>query len=380
MLDSPMHSIEWYRAVGCWVVLLAAQTGCNRATSLFGAPPAASVSPVATALSSSAAPSTVAVASVAEANPRPELLPEAHPASEDEEQRLQAMAGSRRAVPLPLMVMPLGANSAGTSVRGKALLPPDEFDDAPPTAPLGSAPLLIGRDLQQEPVRPQVAKSYPQNVADRPVPRLGSQPWMISDEWESRHNSQLKAANREQAMVVFLGDSITDAWRMSPSYKQHFSAYAPLNLGISGEYTQNLLWRIEHGALDGLSPKAVVIMIGVNNLGGGFTPQQTAKGVRAVLSAVQGRLPGVPILLLSILPAGESPDATLRKKITEANELIAKMQFPGVAVVDIGSVLLEPDGTIAKSVLRDFLHPTEAGYVRLGDALAPRLQQIVQQG
>ncbi len=376
MLDSPMHSIECYRAVGYWVVLLAAQAGCDRATSLFGARPAASVSRVAAALSPSVAPSTFAIAKEAEANPHPEPPR----ASEDEAQRAQAMAGSMRAVPLPLMVMPLGANSAGPSVRGKPLLPPDDLDDVSPVAPLGPASLPIGRNLQQEPDQPQVLKSYPQNVADRPVPRLGSQPWIISDEWESRHNGQLKAANREQAKVVFLGDSITDAWRMSPSYKEHFSAYAPLNLGISGEYTQNLLWRIDHGALDGLSPKAVVIMIGVNNLGGGFSAQQTANGVRAVLAAVQGKLPGVPILLLSILPAGESPDATLRKKVIETNELIAKMQVPGVTVVDIGSILLEPDGTISKSILRDFLHPTEAGYVRLGDALAPHLQQIVQQG
>ena len=376
MLDSLMHSIECYRAVGCWVVLLAAQTGCHRARSLLGAPPTASVSQVAAPSSPSAAPSTLAIARGAAANPHPEP----QPASEDEAQRSQAMAGSMRAVPLPLMVMPLGANSAGPSVRGKPLLPPDELDEASPVAPLGAAPLPIGRDLQQEPVRPQVAKPYPQNVADRPVPRLGSQPWMISDEWESRHNDQLKAANREQAKVVFLGDSITDGWRMSPSYKEHFSRYAPLNLGISGEYTQNLLWRIEHGALDGLSPKAVVVMIGVNNLGGGFTAEQTTRGVRAVLAAVQGKLPGVPILLLSILPAGESPDAKLRKKIIEADELIAKMQVSGVTVVDIGSILLEPDGTISKSILRDFLHPTEAGYARLGDALAPRLQEIVQQG
>lgn len=376
MLISPMPSIERYRAMVCWVVLLAAQTGCDRATSLFSARPAASATQVATASSPSAAPSPLAIAKGAEANPHSEP----QPASEDEARPSQAMVGSMRAVPLPLMVMPLGTNSAGPSVRGKPLLPPGELGDTSPVAPLGPAPLPIGRDVQQDTVRPPVPKAYPQNVADRPVPRLGSQPWMISDEWETRHNDQLKAVNREQAKVVFLGDSITDAWRMSPSYKKHFSVYAPLNLGISGDYTQNLLWRIEHGALDGLSPKAVVVMIGVNNLGGGFSAEQTVKGVRAVLAAVQGKLPGAPILLLSILPAGESPDATLRKKIIEADELIAQMQVPGVTVVDIGSVLLEPDGTISKSILRDFLHPTEAGYVRLGEALAPRLQQIVQQG
>jgi len=374
MPDSRMHSIERGWKLGCWVVLLAAQPGCNRATSHSGAPTAASLAPGASGLPPSAASSTLAVAKEAEADPH--STPQ--PASAVEAPPQHAIAGNTRAVPLPLMVMPLGANSATPSVRGKALLPPDEFDDASPVAPLGPAPMPIVRDVLQEPLRPPVPKAYAQNVADRPVPRLGSQPWMISDEWESRHNGHLKAANREQAKVVFLGDSITDGWRMSPSYKQHFSGYAPLNLGISGEYTQNLLWRIEHGTLDGLSPKAVVVLIGVNNLAGGFSALQTAKGVRAVLAAVQGKLQGVPILLLAILPAGESPDATLRKKIVEANELIAKMQVPGVTVVDVGTVLLEPDGTISKSILRDFLHPTEAGYVRLGDALAPRLQQIVQ--
>jgi lysophospholipase L1-like esterase len=278
------------------------------------------------------------------------------------------------------MVMPLGANSVSPSVQGRALLPPDEFDDKSPVAPLGPAAALpMARELlQPDSIRPPITKAYPQNVADKPVPRLSSDPSMISEEWESRHNDQLKAPNRAQAKVVFLGDSITDAWRMSPSYKEHFSVYSPLNLGISGDFTQNLLWRIEHGALDGLSPKAVVVMIGVNNLGGGFTAEQTVKGVWTVLAAVQGKLPGVPILLLAILPAGESPDAKLRKKIVEADEIIARTQVPGVTVVDIGSVLLEQDGTISRSILVDFLHPTEAGYVRLGDALAPRLKEIVQ--
>jgi hypothetical protein len=75
---------------------------------------------------------------------------------------------------------------------------------------------------------------------------------------------------------------------MSPSYKEHVSGYASLNLGISGEYTPNLLWRIEHGTLDGLSPKAVVVMFGVNNLGGGFTAQQTANGASASLCRLIG--------------------------------------------------------------------------------------------
>jgi len=259
------------------------------------------------------------------------------------------------------------------------MLPPDEFDDSSPVAPLGPAPLPNGRAIESIPQRPVEAKVYPQNVADKPIPRLGKEPWMISDAWETRHNGQMKSPGREQAKVIFLGDSITDAWRMSPSYKEHFARYSPLNLGISGDYTQNLIWRIEHGTLDGLAPKAIVLMIGVNNLGGGFSADQTASGVRAVLASIRKKLPDVPVLVLSILPASEKPEAALRKKIIETNQLIAKMGGSGVVVHDIGQVLLEPDGTITKATLRDFLHPTESGYARLGDALDPLLAQIVEQ-
>ena len=201
---------------------------------------------------------------------------------------------------------------------------------------------------------------------------------MISEKWEERHEQQLKAFKRTEAKVVFLGDSITDAWRRSASYREHFGKYSPLNLGISGDHTQNLLWRIGHGALDGLTPKAVVVMIGVNNLGGGFTPKQTASGVRAVIATVRERLPSTPVLLLAILPARENPEDSLRKKIIETNALIASIASPGVAVHDIGSVLLEPDGTITKAILRDFLHPTEAGYARLSEAVARLLDNTIQ--
>jgi type IV/VI secretion system ImpK/VasF family protein len=224
---------------------------------------------------------------------------------------------------------------------------------------------------------PSPRRAYPQNVADKPVPRLGEQPWMISEEWRAHHERLLKAPGRAQAKVVFLGDSITEGWRAAPAYRDRFGKYSPLNLGIAGDYTQNVLWRIDQGTLDGLQPGAIVLLVGVNNLGGGFTPEQTVGGVRAILAAIRARLPSTPVLLLAILPAGQRPTDSLRQKITDANRLLANLAEPRVSFHDLGSVLLEPDGTISKTILRDFLHPTATGYERLSEAVAPLLDKLV---
>ncbi|MBN1610141.1 MAG: DotU/TssL family secretion system protein [Polyangiaceae bacterium] len=252
---------------------------------------------------------------------------------------------------------------------GKSTRPPADVGPSSQRAALvGSAP-------------PGSLKSYPQNVANRPVPRIGNEPWLISEPWRAQHERQLAAPNRSRAKLVFLGDSITAGWVSVSAYRDHFRKYSPLNLGIAGDHTQNLLWRIEQGTLDSLHPELVVILIGVNNLGGGFTPEQTAGGVGAVVRAVRKRLADTPVLLLAILPAGHSPTDRLRQKVVDTNRLIKSLAEPGrVTFADIGSVLLEPDRTITKATLRDYLHPTADGYERLSTALEPIVQRLMGGG
>jgi beta-glucosidase len=138
-----------------------------------------------------------------------------------------------------------------------------------------------------------------------------------------------------------------------------------------------VLWRIEHGALDGTNPEVLVLMIGVNNLAGGFSPQDTVAGVRAILTAVRTHLPNTRLLLLGILPARQNPDNPLRLRISEANRLLATLAASAhVSFHDVGAVLLEPDGTISKATLRDFVHPTSAGYARLSEAVAPLIDAL----
>ncbi len=260
----------------------------------------------------------------------------------------------------------VGDHVAEASVaRAPLPTPTPTVDDlaAPAAAAEGPAPALA--------IAP---RAYRQDTADRPVPRIGARPDQISEEWLAQHQRQLQIGHRSTAKVIFLGDSITEGWGAAPAYREYFGKYSPLNLGIAGDLTQNVLWRIQEGALDGTKPQAVVVMVGINNLAGGFSAERTAGGVRAIVASVRSHLPAAHVLLLSILPAREDPANPLRQRVAETNRLLANLAEPGcVDVRDFGSLLLEPDGKISKAILRDFVHPTPAGYQRLSQAVAPLL-------
>jgi lysophospholipase L1-like esterase len=263
---------------------------------------------------------------------------------------------SAKQVPVPQSPAPL-------------LIPPADqlIEQSPP-------PLIVDAPAFPASV-PRAGHAYAKNIADMPIPRIGAQADQVSEEWLAHHQRQLNIRSRSRAKVIFLGDSITEAWGFAPAYAENFAKYVPLNLGISSDLTQNVLWRITHGALDGTSPQVVVVMIGVNNLAGGFSADQTAAGVRAIVSAVQTRLSTAHVVLLSVLPARKEAKDPLRQRIIDTNRLLAALAQPGrVEVHDLGSLFLEPDGAISTSIMPDFIHPTPLGYERLSRAVAPYIE------
>lgn len=281
-----------------------------------------------------------------------------------------AVAGTSSSVAAPAVI--------ASAVELGAEPPPVLAPPSPAVVPVASGTRLAVAPDEPAANSPAPRRVYLQNVADKPVPRLGAHPWEISDEWRAHHERLLEAKGRTDAKVVFLGDSITEAWRIAPAWQTSFGRYAALDLGISGDLTQNLLWRIEQGELDGIKPKAAVVMIGVNNLAGGFTAEQTAAGVRAVVGAVRTRLPDAFLLLIEVLPAHHDPGDPLRTKISDCNRILEGLADGAhVLVRDFGPLMLEADGTIAKETMRDFLHPTPAGYERLSQAVAPLLEPVV---
>jgi lysophospholipase L1-like esterase len=219
-----------------------------------------------------------------------------------------------------------------------------------------------------------------ENSAIVPAPRTAPTNWV------ARHEGFLAEAKQGKFDLVFIGDSITDGWR-NRGLEVWNKSYAPrhaLNLGIGGDRTQHVLWRIEHGELDGLKPKAVVLMIGTNNTGkekDGSPRNATAEviqGVTAVVNAIRTKLPQSKLLLLAIFPRG-AVDGPERAQIKEINTAISKLDDgKRVKFLDIGKVFLADDGSIPRPIMPDLLHPNALGYQRWADAMEPTLAAMLK--
>jgi len=214
-----------------------------------------------------------------------------------------------------------------------------------------------------------------ENSATTPVPRDGGP--------MQRHESINKnVLARPDSQLLFIGDSITQGWE-GPGRKawaESFADYQPLNLGIGGDRTQHVLWRLENGNLSGLKPRVAVIMIGTNNTGGDTnTPAEIAEGVAAIVSKLRGDLPGTRLLLLAIFPRGENPDHPQRKKVAEVNGILEQLDDGDhVRYLDIGAEFLSPDKTISKEIMPDFLHLSPKGYEIWAAAVLPKIKELMK--
>ena len=224
--------------------------------------------------------------------------------------------------------------------------------------------------------------------------------------------------------VVFLGDSITHGWEGQKAWEEHFGAFKPVNLGIGGDQTGHVLWRITDGhELDRLTPKAAVLMIGTNNIGG-HTAEQIAGGIKAVVEELKRQKPGIRVLVLGVFPRGgssdadrsveqvaagvkpineelakEKPDAKrlnaavrglerqpgtipaarLNKKVGEINAIVAKLDDgKTVFFKDIGKEFLDPTGGLSGEVMPDYLHLSGKGYDLWGRAIKADIEKLVK--
>lgn len=188
--------------------------------------------------------------------------------------------------------------------------------------------------------------------------------------------NDLKQAG-ENIDIGFIGDSITARWRGSENWQKHWGVYKAVNMGIGGDQTQNVLWRLQNGELDGYKAKVFVVMIGTNNLWAkDKTPAQAAAGVKAVLDLVQSKQPQAKILLMSLLPVGEKPNAG-RESRSAVNAIIKTYAGGSISYIDIAEKYLQPDGSISKEVMHDFLHLSPAGYDIWAEAITPKIKEIL---
>ncbi|HEV3385922.1 MAG TPA: GDSL-type esterase/lipase family protein [Gemmata sp.] len=243
-----------------------------------------------------------------------------------------------------------------------------------------------------------------------------------------RHKDFLKRIEQSKGEgdVIFLGDSITHGWEGQKAWQEHFGSFKPVNLGIGGDQTGHVLWRITEGhELDQLKPKAAVIMIGTNNTGM-HSAQQIAGGIKAIVEELKRQKPDIKILVLGVFPRGgsgdaersmeqitegikpineelkkEKPDikhlnalvrtleqqkgtipaAKLNKKIPEINEIIAKLDDgKTVFYKDIGKEFKDQNGGLPGEIMPDYLHLSAKGYDIWGNAIKADIEKLIKLG
>ncbi|MCK6489650.1 MAG: GDSL-type esterase/lipase family protein [Planctomycetes bacterium] len=224
-------------------------------------------------------------------------------------------------------------------------------------------PLMLGALAAAEPAVNPATDAQPRNT------------------WLDLHEGQKKAARREaQVDLVLLGDSITAGWNAKdePLWNERLKPLHACTLAIGGDRTENLLWRLRDGLVDGLRPRAAMLMIGTNNITRGDSGEQIAAGITAIVAELRTRLPGTRILLLGIFPSGEKAGNERRLKADAANTIIARLH-DGKTVFyrDIGPLLTTGDGSITREVMSDFLHPTEKGRRIWFDAVMGQLAELM---
>ena len=281
---------------------------------------------------------------------------------------------NKRFLPLVLGLAALSASVFAQSTAPTA--PTGVAAPATPVAPVapGSAPAAT------VPAPPALAD------ASAPIPKTGNARFF------ELHEAFLARAKSGPIGVLFLGDSITEGWGKAPHiWERYFGKYQPANFGIGGDQTQHVIWRIQNGELDGISPKAVVLMIGTNN-SGAHSGEQIADAVKKIVELIRTKLPETKVLLYAIFPRDarrnadglitEAAIADAGKRVAandRANALLAKLDDgTNVRFYNINSVFLGRDGRIPWTIMPDQLHPTAAGYQRWAEAMEAPLAEMLK--
>lgn len=209
------------------------------------------------------------------------------------------------------------------------------------------------------------------NDAVVPVPREGN--------WMKRHESFNERVKKGNVDLLLIGDSITQGWEGAGKavWEKYYTPRNAVNLGIGGDRTQHVLWRLDHGNIDGISPKAAVLMIGTNNSNDNSSAQ-IAEGVEAIVKKLRTKLPKTKILVLAIFPRGEDVNNPRRKVNIGANLSIRKLaDGEMVHYLDIGDKFLNNDGTLSKEVMPDLLHLNEKSYTTWAEAIEPKVKELM---
>jgi len=198
--------------------------------------------------------------------------------------------------------------------------------------------------------------------------------------WARRHQQVLDRVAQGNVDLIYVGDSITHGWEGGGNavWQQYYAPRNAVNMGFGGDRTQHVLWRLEHGEVDGISPKLAILMIGTNNSGGNDnTAEEIADGIKAICAEMRAKLPKTKILILAIFPRGEGPSPQ-REKNAKASELASKIaDGKHIFYLDINDKFLGANQTLSKDIMPDLLHPNEKGYQIWAEAVEPTVKKLM---
>jgi beta-glucosidase len=213
------------------------------------------------------------------------------------------------------------------------------------------------------------------------TPEVQTAKWAVKW-WMPRHQEKVAGLKKQERIdLLMVGDSITHGWENKGKavWKEFYEKRNAYNIGFSGDRTEQVIWRLQNGGVDGIAPKLAVLMIGTNNAGHRKDPpEQTAAGIKAILDEMGKRLPGTKVLVLAIFPRGKDANDALRK-LNDATNAIIKTYADGrrVFYLDINATFLKPDGTLPKEIMPDLLHPNAKGYRMWAEAMEPMVKKLM---
>ena len=211
-----------------------------------------------------------------------------------------------------------------------------------------------------------------------------------SEFWSNRFDEINLRIEQGNIDLLFVGDSITHFWEgtIYPTdsephgtagqavWDEYYGQRNAVNIGIAGDRIEHILWRLDHGNIDGISPRLIVLLAGTNNAKDN-TAEEIADGIVAIIGKLQLKLPDSNILLLSIFPRGEQPN-DLRKILAKASETAAARMADRdkVYYMDIAANFLSNDGILSPDIMPDALHPNEQGYRIWAESIEPIVSEL----
>jgi lysophospholipase L1-like esterase len=196
-----------------------------------------------------------------------------------------------------------------------------------------------------------------------------------------RHEGFVAQAQQGNIDLLLHGDSITDWWLQDankPVFDKYFGHLRTADFAVAGDTTQGVLWGLRNGEGQGFQPKAVMLMIGTNNMGANTAPE-IAEGIGAVVMELRRDFPAAKILLLAIFPRSV-PGDPIRDKIVDTNRIISRLDDQQhVFYMDIGAKFLDAKGVFLPDSFRpDNLHPQAKGYDIWGEAVSAKLAELMK--